>query len=327
MIHTASGIYCPQGDFYIDPWKKVDFAVITHAHADHARPGMKHYHCHPLTAALLKVRIHKGIRCSTALYGESVYRNGVRVRFFPAGHIAGSSQVEVMYKDEVWVCSGDYKTVAEPSCEAFEPVKCDVFISESTFGLPIFVWREENEIREELKRWYAENVEEGKHSCLFVYSLGKAQRIQYLLQETEIPVFVHPSISVLDAALRGAGHFVPESLGGPDKLKKFEKKAMYLAPSAAEKGRSFGKIGEYQTGTASGWMQVRGIKTRSSVDKGFVLSDHADWPGLLSAIEATGASKVFLTHGYSAELCRYLREQGKDAYVWETDFGKESDTL
>ncbi|HMJ46095.1 MAG TPA: hypothetical protein VK498_02110, partial [Ferruginibacter sp.] len=168
---TDKGLYCPQGNFYIDPWKPVDRAVITHAHSDHARPGHKYYLCHHFTKPLLQLRLGEN-NYETIGWNETVFMNGVAVSLYPAGHIIGSSQVRVEYNGEVWVFSGDYKTEHDGLSTSFEPVKCNSFISECTFGLPIYKWKSQDQIFADIKNWIYKNQEEKKISVFIAYSLG-----------------------------------------------------------------------------------------------------------------------------------------------------------
>lgn len=311
---SKKGIYCAAGDFYIDPASGVDRAVLTHAHSDHARMGSKAYLAHRLSAPVLKERLG-GIALQTLEYGEKVYLNGVELSLHPAGHVIGSAQVRVAYRGEVWVVSGDYKLEDDGLSGAFEPVPCHVFVSECTFGLPVYRWEPQEELYGQINAWWRDNQAQGRCSVLVAYSLGKAQRVSAALDRSIGPVFAHTAtINVQDALmtvlpdlpvlqrvdpLRPRAHFagsmvlIPQNVVGSSWLKRFE---------------------PYELGVCSGWCLVRGQFHRQQADRGFVLSDHADWSGLLTAIRGTGASTVYLTHGSTSVMARYLKETfGLDA--------------
>ena len=321
---TEQGLYCPQGNFYIDPWRPVDKAVITHAHSDHARAGSRYYLCHHLTRPLLELRLGPQIYQSVD-WGETLFLNGVKVSLHPAGHIIGSSQVRVEYQGEVWVVSGDYKTENDGISGAFEPVPCHTFITESTFGLPIYNWKSQAAIFSSIRDWVSKNREAGKTSVLIAYSLGKAQRLLSCLAPLDMPIFLHGAVWNVHQALLNAGVKLPEvqrvALDAP---KDAFKNSVVIAPSGAEESPWIRRFQPYEVGVCSGWMQVRGNVRRRNADAGYALSDHADWKGLLSAIHATGAQKVFVTHGFQATLSRYLNENGILAAEVKTAFGEES---
>lgn len=322
---TDKGLYCPPGQFYIDPWRPVGKAVITHAHSDHARPGSEAYLCHRLTLPLLELRLGPHVFQSVE-WGEPVFMNGVRVSLHPAGHIIGSSQVRVEYQGEVWVISGDYKTEDDGISGAFEPIKCHVFITESTFGLPIYSWKPQPEIFRSMQDWVTENRGQGKTSVLIAYSLGKAQRLLAGLQPVTEKIFVHGAIWNVHQALVNAGVVLPAvERVQPDMPKETFRGQVVIAPSSAEDSPWMRRFSPSSTGICSGWMQVRGNVRRRNADAGFALSDHADWKGLLSAITATGAEKVFVTHGFQAVLSRYLNELGIAAAEVKTEYGEDEE--
>lgn len=305
---TDRGLYCNQGDFYIDPWKPVDRAIITHGHSDHAYQGHKYYLCHTYTKPILELRL--GPNNYEAIdWGKQININGVSITLFPAGHIIGSSQVRIEYAGEVWVVSGDYKTENDGLSGQFEPIKCHAFISESTFGLPIYKWQPQNEIFENIITWINKNREAGKNSILLGYSLGKAQRILHGIRETTQDIFVHGAIWNVHKVLLEQGFDLPVVKRiTPDTSKELLKSTVILAPTSADGSPWIKKLSPYSVGICSGWMQVRGNIRRRNVDAGFAMSDHADWKGLLASIKATGAEKVFVTHGFQATLSRYLNE-------------------
>jgi putative mRNA 3-end processing factor len=323
---TDRGLCCPAGDFYIDPWQPVDRAVITHAHADHARGGSRHYLTTRPGEGVLRLRVGPEPAVQAVEYGETLTLNGVRVSLHPAGHVLGSAQVRVEHGGEVWVVSGDYKVEPDPTCTPFEPVRCHTFVTESTFGLPVYRWPGEAEVLAGVHAWWRGNQNAGRASLLFAYALGKAQRLLAGLDPAVGPLFTHGAVEKVNAAYRAAGVRLPEARhAGAVPGKGPWDRALIVAPPSAQGTPWVRKFGDASTAFASGWMQIRGTRRRRAVDRGFVLSDHADWPGLLGAVRATGAQRVWVTHGYSAVLARRLREQGLDARVVPTRFEGERD--
>ncbi len=322
IVSTPEGLYCPPGDFHIDPWRPVPRAVITHGHADHARFGSGSYFCHRLTAPVLRRRLG-AVSCEAVDYGATTSRNGVEVSLHPAGHIPGSAQIRVSRAGEVWVVSGDYKIEADGLSAPFEPVSCHAFVSESTFGLPIYRWPDAAFIGAEINAWWAQNAEDGRASVIFAYALGKAQRILSLVDPSIGPIFCHGAIGPINEIFCAAGIALPPvtAIAGADKG-SFAR-ALIVAPPSAARGPWLRRFGSCSDAFASGWMQVRGNRRRRGVDRGFVLSDHADWPGLLAAIDATGAERIFLTHGFVQPLGRYLCERGLDARPMATEYGDD----
>ena len=325
---TNSGLYCAPGKFYIDPWNPVDKAVITHAHSDHARWGSSHYLCHMATSPILKLRLGN-ISVDTLSWNEPIYINGVKVSLHPAGHIIGSSQVRLEYNNEVWVISGDYKTENDGISGSFEPVKCNVFISESTFGLPIYNWKPQDEIFDNIKAWIKANKTEGKTSVLVAYSLGKAQRIMHCLKEMDTKIFLHGAIWNIHQLLLHNGYdWPPAERVFPETPKEKFKGQVVIAPPGADASPWMKRFTPYSVGVCSGWMQVRGNIRRRNADAGFALSDHADWKSLLEVVRTTQAEKVFVTHGFQAAFSRYLNENGIAATEVKTEFGvEEEETL
>lgn len=322
IVSRPEGLYCPPGDFYIDPWRKVDRAVITHAHADHARVGHNHYLCAAAGEGVLRARLGH-MNLDTLGYGESLVHNGVRISLHPAGHVLGSCQVRLEYQGEVWVASGDYKVQADKTCTPFEPVKCHTFITESTFGLPVYRWRNDAEIYAEINQWWASNAAQGKASVLYGYSFGKAQRILAGVDSSIGPIVCHSAAQALNTAYRASGVNLPDSmLVSEVQDKQVFKTCLAIAPPAAQGAAWMKRFGSaYSDAFASGWMLLRGSRRRSNVDRGFVLSDHADWPGLMKAIGATGAENVIVTHGYVNVMVRWLQEQGLNARSFATEYG------
>jgi putative mRNA 3-end processing factor len=327
VISRPEGLYCPAGDFYIDPWRPVERAVITHAHGDHARAGNQHYLAAAPGEAILRVRLGQDINLQTLRYGERLLHQGVFLSFHPAGHVLGSAQVRLEYGGEVWVASGDYKTEPDGTCAAFEPVRCDTFITESTFGLPIYRWQPQVQVFAEINQWWQANAAVEKTSVLFCYSLGKAQRILHGIDARLGPILVHGAVEPINRIYREAGVHLPPTIDAADikKSAPMMRKALVLAPPSAANSSWMRRFVDYSDGFASGWMRLRGTRRRLGVDRGFVLSDHADWPGLLWAIEQTGAERVMVTHGSSGALVRYLREQGLDAMAFDTRYGEDEE--
>lgn len=320
---TDKGLYCAAGDFYIDPWRPVDRAVITHAHSDHARAGSKHYLCHHLSLPILQLRLGQHAYQSVD-WNESVWINGVRISLHPSGHIIGSAQIRVEHKGEVWVVSGDYKTENDGISGAFEPVPCHTFITESTFGLPVYRWQSQEVIFEQMRAWIGNNQQQDRASMLIAYSLGKAQRILQAIAPISDKIYVHGAIWNTHQVLLNNGIQLPVVQRITNETNKADLKgAVIIAPPGAEDSPWTKRLPSFRTATCSGWMQVRGQARRSSSDMGFALSDHADWNGLLSAVRATGASKVFVTHGFQSVFSRYLNEIGIEAAEVITQYGEE----
>ena len=322
---TDSGLYCRTGDFYIDPWRPVNKAIITHAHSDHAKPGSNNYLCHHFSTPLLKLRLGD-INVQSIEWGETILINNVKVSLHPAGHIIGSSQVRVEYNEEVWVVSGDYKTEDDGISGAFEPVRCNTFISESTFGLPIYNWKPQKEIFKSIQQWITENQAKGQSSVIIAYSLGKAQRVLKCAAEITDKIFAHGAIWNTQQALINAGWKLPPVERVTSDMKKEDfKNSVIIAPPSADGTSWMKRFTPYSVGVCSGWMQVRGNVRRRNADAGFALSDHADWNGLISAVKNTGAEKVFVTHGFQAAFSRYLNENGIEAAEIKTEYGGEEE--
>ena len=318
---TAAGLYCKQGDFYIDPWKPVGKAVLTHAHSDHAYRGNRSYLVTTTGEAIARIRLDIGADISTLDYGRTAILNGVKVSFHPAGHILGSSQVRIEYKGEVWVVSGDYKLTPDATCEPFEPVRCNFFITEATFGLPIYRWPKTAQVFEEMSQWWRRNQEREKASVIYAYSLGKAQRVLNGIDRTIGPIFTHGSVERLTNSYRASGIDLPSTTyAGSVTRKKDFIGSLIVAPPSAQGSSWLKRFGSISTGFASGWMMVRGARRQRAIDRGFVLSDHADWPELQKAIAATEAETVFVTHGFAEEVVRWLNENGINALPLKTKF-------
>lgn len=322
---TNKGIYCIPGKFYLDPWRPVELAVISHGHGDHAKWGMKKYLCHDFTKPILQHRISPDIEVQSLPYGEQISINGVKLSFHPAGHIVGSAQIRLEYKGYVSVFSGDYKVQDDGLSTPFEIVRCNEFVTESTFGLPIYNWLEPEQYAEQMKNWHLMNKEQGKTSVFIGYSLGKAQRIMKAVEGCG-KIFVHNSVAKINEAIESSGIQLPEyePVYFNEDLKKINNEIVIVPPALLD-SNMIRKIPNRATGLCSGWMQVRGSRRWRSADAGFAISDHADWTGLLDTVKATGAEKVHVTHGQTAVFSKYLNELGIEAYEVKTHYGDEEE--
>jgi putative mRNA 3-end processing factor len=324
LVSRPEGLYCEAGDFFVDPWRPVPRAVITHAHADHARPGHGAYLAAAPAEGVLRARLGAGIALRSLAYGEAIESNGVRVSLHPAGHVLGSAQVRIEHRGEVWVVGGDYKVEPDPTCAPFEPVRCHTFVTESTFGLPIYRWAPSAEVFAGVNAWWRANAEAGRASVLYCYAFGKAQRLLAGVDASIGPIVCHGAIEPLNRAYRAAGVALPPTrLVSEVTDRAALGRALVLAPPSAGGTTWIRRFPDPSDAFASGWMAVRGARRRRAVDRGFVLSDHADWPGLHAAIGASGAQRVFVTHGYVPVMVRRLAELGLDAQSFETEFGGE----
>ncbi len=326
---TEAGLYCENGGFYIDPWLPVDRAIITHAHSDHAQQGHRSYLTATTGVKLLKARLAERANVESLDYGAQIQIGSVRVSLHSAGHVLGSSQVRIEAKSgEVWVVSGDYKTRFDPTCDPFDPVECHTFITESTFGLPIFRWSDPTIVYESINSWWQNNKKQGKASILYGYALGKIQRLLAGVDPSIGPIYSHGAVEKLVQVYRDSGVKLPETtyVGAMPRGTKYDG-ALILAPPSAQATPWTRTFGTLSTGFASGWMRIRGTRRRKSVDRGFVLSDHADWNELQHVIKNTGADRIIVTHGYTAEMVRWLSENGLNASSFKTHFEGESREL
>lgn len=326
LAFNDKGIYCAAADVYLDPWKPVEKAIISHGHADHARWGHKKYITHVTNVPIIKHRIGD-IEVTGKEWNETFTINNVKFSFHPAGHIIGSSQIRVEHKGEVWIFTGDYKTEDDGVAVPYEPVKCHTFITECTFGLPAFKWTPQDQVMNDINNWWKENQAEGRTSILFGYSLGKAQRLLKHLDPSIGKIYTHGAVENMTEVLRPMIDF-PETIRITRDTKKEEIKGnVVIAPPSAHGSPWIRKMVPYVTASASGWMTFRGARRRRAIDRGFVLSDHCDWQGLLSSIKETGCEKIICTHGYTDIFSRYLREQGYDARTEETQYEGETGQL
>ena len=322
---TQSGLYCADGGFHIDPWEPVERAIITHAHGDHLRAGSSAYLCAAPGDRLVRQRLGVDASVRVLAYGEAVTLNGVRVSLHPAGHILGSAQVRIEHGGEVWVASGDYKRAPDPTCAPFEPQRCHTFITEATFAMPVFRWDAPARTVHEICAWWDEMRDAGRPAVLFGYALGKSQRVLAELAScTDRPVYVHGSLTETIAAYRDAGvSMVPTRNATEETRGRSFAGELIVAPLSARGSIWMRRFGDHSSAFASGWMRVRGARRRRAYDRGFALSDHADWDGLLQTVVDTGAERVFVTHGYTEQLARHLEERGLAAERWRTAYEGE----
>ncbi|MGF1474286.1 MAG: ligase-associated DNA damage response exonuclease [Geminicoccaceae bacterium] len=322
-----AGLYCPAGDFYIDPWAPVGRALITHGHSDHARVGHHTYVATRASEPILRHRLGE-IDVTPVRFGDTMNIGDALVSFHPAGHVLGSAQIRVEVDGKVWVVTGDYKREDDESCEAFELVPCDTLVTEATFALPIYRWDPGERVVAEILSWWRDNRAQGTTSILFCYALGKAQRLLAELEpHVDGPVFLHGAMAAMvDIYRQSNRRLAPTALvADQPKSEKF-KGELVIAPPSAMGTTWMRRFTNPSTAFVSGWMRVRGQRRRRGYDRGFVLSDHVDWPDLLRTIEETGASRVLPTHGYTDILARYLVERGLDAVPLETAFEGESES-
>ena len=322
---TKCGLYCEAGDFYVDPWRAVERAVITHAHSDHARRGSDSYLCADPCKRILQTRLGD-INADSVAYGEPVNINGVHVSLHPAGHILGSAQVRIEHRGEVWVVTGDYKTDADPTCDAFELVPCNTLITECTFGLPVYRWPKPADVFNRINAWWRLNQQRGKASVLFGYALGKAQRLLGGVDASIGPIYTHGAVEKMTAVYRQEGVALPPTTyvtteSAPEDWSR----ALIIAPTSANGAAWMRRFGDHSTAFASGWMRIRGRRRQRSVDRGFILSDHVDWSQLLDVTAESGAERVLATHGYSDTVVRYLSSAGIEAAALPTRFRGEED--
>jgi putative mRNA 3-end processing factor len=324
---TESGVYCSAGGFYIDPWRAVPRAVVTHAHRDHLAAGCGRYLCSAAGRPLVAHRLGGGGSISALEYGEAIDIDGVRVSLHPAGHILGSAQVRVEHRGEVWVASGDYKRAPDPTCAPFEPQRCHGFVTEATFALPVFRWDPPRATIAEILAWVSDQRAAGRPAVLFAYALGKAQRLLAELADgLGRPIYVHGALTPIVDIYRAAGVPLPPVARVTDESRATSFAGeLIIAPVAARGSLWMRRFGEHADAFASGWMRIRGARRRRACDRGFAMSDHADWDDLIRTCSETGAERVFVTHGYTQPLARYLTGRGVDASAWRTEYEGEPD--
>jgi putative mRNA 3-end processing factor len=324
VVATPSGLYCAAGDFYIDPWRPVAHAVITHGHGDHARTGMGEYHTSTQGLPILRWRLGEQIYQAHD-YREPFDIGRARVSLHSAGHVLGSSQVRIEVDGEVWVASGDYKRQSDPTCAPFDVVRCDTFITEATFGLPVYRWPDTPGVAREIVAWRDACAERGEAAILYCYALGKAQRVlAELAAFTDKPAYVHGAIDSGVQVYKAAGVAMLATLPVGEQARGADFSGeLILAPPSAAGSPWLRRFRKAQHGFASGWMRIRGNRRRRNVDRGFVLSDHADWPDLLRTIRETGASRVIATHGNTDALVQVLNDEGIRTETFSTNFGED----
>ena len=317
------GLYVPAADVYIDPWRRVKRAFITHGHSDHSRWGHQQYLCTHQSKPIIRHRLGK-VNLDSVAFGQEVWVNGVKFSFHPAGHIVGSAQIRVEHRGQIWVVSGDYKVENDGISGAFEPLECHAFITECTFGLPIYSWVPQEEVFQKINQWWSENRSNKLTTILTGYSLGKAQRLLAGLDDSIGPIYTHGAVEQLTEVIRQNGVTLPKTIYVDDSVSaKDLVGAMVVAPPGATGSSWMKRFKQVSIGSASGWMQLRGARRRGGGDRGFVLSDHADWEGLNKTVAATGAEKIFVTHGYTDVYRRWLASQGYDVEVVKTQFEGE----
>ena len=326
---TTEGLWCETGGFHVDPWRPVKTAVVTHAHADHATPGCGRYIASPNTLEIMRVRFDRDLEGDPLEWGESRDLEECRISLHPAGHVLGSSQVRIERNDEVWCVTGDYKREPDDSCEPFELVECDTLLTESTFGLPIYAWPDPREVLDSINSWWRSNVEAGRTTILLAYAFGKAQRLLAGLDPSIGPIGIHGALRGPTEVYREAGIQLPPTMpANRSTAPEIAGRGVVICPPSATGTpwiRRFDGSGGMRLASVSGWMQVRGRRRWRSVDRGFVLSDHADWPGLLRTIRECGARRIGVTHGFTRALARYLREEeGLDSFEVPTRYVGES---
>jgi putative mRNA 3-end processing factor len=329
IASTPKGLYCEAGNFFIDPWQPVERALVTHAHSDHAQPGSASYLCAAPGEAILRRRIPDGV-IETVPYGDVLTIGDARVSFHPAGHILGSAQIRVEHRGEVWVVSGDYKRQADPTCAPFEPVTCHTFITEATFALPIYAWDPPETTLGEIGAWWRTNRDESRPSVLFCYVLGKAQRILAgLADQADGPIHLHGAMAGMTEAYREAGVAMAPAERVTEEMRgKALARSLVLAPLSARGTPWMKRLQGASVAFASGLMRVRGVRRQRAFDRGFPLSDHADWRALLATVAETGASRVLVTHGWSEALARFLAEErGLETGTIRTAFEGETGEL
>jgi len=334
---TPRGLYCAKGDFYIDPSRRVARALITHAHSDHARTGMAAYLTAESGVNVLRERIGLDAPVAGIAFGERRMIGDVSVSFHPAGHLLGSSQIRVEHRGEVCVVTGDYKIAPDASCETFEPVPCHHLITEATFALPVYRWPEPQVVFDQINQWWRDNQAQGRVSVLFAYSLGKAQRVLCGIDPSIGPIGVHGAVDKMLPHYRSAGRPIPAGIfkASAEQKDRLKGRGLIVAPGSVQNTPWLRKFAPYSLAFASGWMAVRGARRRRALDRGFVVSDHVDWQGILDTVDATGAQTVGVTHGYADPLVRWLREEkGLQAYevpmqryASEGESGGESEEL
>ena len=312
LQHTDRGLYCPAGGFYIDPLRPVDRAVVTHAHADHARRGCCHYLASETSRHLLRMRLGPHVDLQFLPFGKAITVGGVRMSLHPAGHMLGSAQVRLESRGRIAVVSGDYKLGRDdPTCLPWEPIRCHLFVTESTFGLPIYRWPSPHEVFTAINAWWRASRKAGTCCLLYGYAVGKSQRLLAGLDPTIGPIYTHEAVEKGNEAYRQTGVSLPPTVPVRTVGENHDWRGSLVVAVPGAHGRPWmHRFGAVQTALASGWMTVHGARRRRSVDRGFVLSDHVDWPSLMEAVRLTSPEETWVTHGSAAVVASHLNEIG-----------------
>jgi putative mRNA 3-end processing factor len=326
---TPAGLCCAPGGFHIDPIRPVDKAVITHGHSDHARPGHGSVLATQETLDLMRLRYGADFAgtAQALRYDERLAVGGVTITLHPAGHVLGSAQVAVERQGLRVVASGDYKNVADPTCARFEPVKCDTFITEATFGLPVFRYGDPD--REIAKLLDSIKLFPDRAHLVGAYPLGKAQRLIALIRKAgyQKPVYLHGAIERITRYYQSRGIALGELKLARDAISTELAGAIVLCPPSAVKELWSRRFPDPVTAFASGWMRVRARARQRGIELPLVISDHADWDGLTAAIAATGADEVWVTHGQEDALVHYCAKHGLAARPLAlAGYGEEEET-
>lgn len=316
---TSRGIYCHVADVYLDPIQKVSNAIISHGHGDHIKAGCKNHLCTESALPVIQHRLANPDAVFQGIpYGRSVYINGVSFTFYPAGHIIGSAQIKVEYQGEIWVYTGDFKIENDGLAEEFEPVPCHHLITESTFGLPLFRWKKQESVYDEINQWWAENRKNGITSVISAYALGKSQRLIHGLDTSIGPVICHATIQQTHQIIRNQGFHLPHTYSFSRQTpKELLKGVLVIAPPPVCEGSWINKFAPFEIASVSGWMTLEKRRISGQHKKSFVLSDHADWDALNKAVEYSGAENIYTTHGYVDQFARHLSGKGYNAQVLE----------
>jgi len=312
LYPKPEGLYCAPGDFFIDPTRPVDRAVITHGHADHARAGHGTVLATQATLDIMRVRYGEDFtgRAQPLAYGEVVQRDGVSVSLAPAGHVLGSAQAVVRWKGMTIVVSGDYKRRRDPTCAAFEPVPCDVFVSEATFGLPVFRHPPDHEEVAKLLKSVAQFPE--RTHLVGAYALGKAQRLIRLMREAgwDRTIFVHGALEQLDALYERHGVDLGPLEPATSTTRSDFAGQIVVAPPGAIADRWSRRFADPVSAFASGWMRVRARARQRAVELPLIISDHADWDELTSTVAELNPAELWITHGREEALARWAELRG-----------------
>lgn len=332
LIRTPDGLFLPAADVHVDPWNPVDRAILTHAHADHARPGTRHVLAAASGVGILQTRLGTGSTVEGIAFGTPKMIGSARISLHPAGHILGSAQIRVEVAGEVWIITGDCKRQPDPTAEPFEPLRAHTLVCECTFGLPIYRWPDPDRVFDEILGWWTSTAAAGRTALLGGYALGKAQRLLAGVADAADrsgrplpgPLLVHGAVDTLLGPYAEAGIRLPPTTRATIEAAKAHRgTALVVAPPSALGSSWVRRFGTVSTAFASGWMQIRGTRRRRGLDRGFVLSDHLDWSALLDTVAESGAERVLLTHGTTGPAVRYFQELGLDADALETRFSGE----